>query len=90
MSLGPQFCSVTLDIDRAKFQSDPNAGFRRMTLVYNFHPIEDQRTEEEKYCILQNRYDPGRGGSKHLDVHHDYIQNKFEAWKAPKRIEDNM
>ena len=25
-----------------------------------------------------------------VDVHRDYIQNKFDAWKAPKRIEDNM
>ena len=52
LSLGPQFCPVQLDVDRAKIQSDLNAGFRRMRLAYHFHPSEDQRSEEEKRFYL--------------------------------------
>ena len=90
MSLGPQFCPIKKDVDRARIQSDLNAGFRRMRLAYHFHPSEDKRTEEEKRFYLKKSYDPGRGNNKYLDVHQDFVQQKFDDWKAPLRIKDNM
>ena len=48
LELGPKFCPVEPDINRAKFQKDLNAGFRRMKLKEHFFPDEDIRTEEQK------------------------------------------
>ena len=90
LSLGPQFCPIKKDVDRARIQYDLNAGFRRMRLAYHFHPSEDKRTEEEKRFYLKKSYDPGRGNNKYLDVHQDFVQQKFDDWKAPLRIKDNM
>lgn len=48
LELGPKFCPVEHDINRARFQKDLNAGFRRMKLKEHFYPEDDTRTEEQK------------------------------------------
>ena len=92
LSLGPHFCPTKKDVDtdRASIQSDLNAGFRRMRLAHHFHPSDDQRTEEEKRFYLKKNYDPPRGVIKYLDVHQDFIQQRFDDWKQPCRIADNL
>ena len=59
--MGPKFCPMKKDVDRARLQSDLNAGFRRMRLNYHFHPSVDKRTEEEKLFYITKKFDPGRG-----------------------------
>ena len=45
LELGPKFCPIEHDLNRARFQRDLNAGFRRMRLKAHFYPDDDSRTE---------------------------------------------
>ena len=46
LELGPKFCPVEHNINRAQLQKDLNAGFRSKKLREHFFPEEDSRTEE--------------------------------------------
>ena len=53
LELGPKFCPVERDLDRAKLQKDLKEGFRRMKIKEYFYPDEDSRNEEEKRFYLK-------------------------------------
>ena len=92
LELGKKFCPVEKDIDRARFQKDLNDGFRRMEIADYFHPDEDTRTDEEKRFYTPNPgwRPPGWGVSKSLSKHNQIVQHKFDQWKQPVRIKDNL
>ena len=90
LELGPKFCPVDFDLDRARLQNDLNKGFRRMRIKEFFFPDEDSRSEEEKrFYIKKSDWESPRT-NKTLDVHNMIIQNKFDQWKQPLRIKDNL
>ena len=61
-----------------------------MRLAHHFHPSDDKRNEEEKRFYLKKHFNPGRGADKYIDVHEDFIQHKFDSWKCPIRVVDNL
>ena len=91
LELGPKFCPVEHDIDRARFQKDLNQGFRKMKLMDQFHPDEDNRSEEEiRFYVRKSDYEPVQNVNKHLLVHNNMIQMKFDNWKQPVRVTSNI
>ena len=92
LELGPKFCLVEHDIDRARFQKDLNEGFRRMKLEDHFYPDEDSRSEEEKrFYLKQSVWEPNvQNVNKSLTVHNNIIQHKFDQWKQPIRVASNV
>ena len=90
LELGPKFCPVEHDINRARLQKDLNAGFRSMQLREHFYPEEDSRTEEEKrFYVKRDEWVPPNTSAA-LKTHHMVIQNKFDLWKQPTRVASNM
>ena len=62
MEMGPKFCPVESDIDRARFQKDLNMVFRRMKIKDYFYPDEDSRSEEEnRFYVKKDDWEPGVG-----------------------------
>ena len=90
LELGPKFCPVEHDINRARFQKDLNAGFRRMKLKEHFHPDEDTRTEEQKRFYVKNEEWEPPYPSASLKAHNMVIQHKFDLWKQPTRVARNL
>ena len=92
LELGQNFCPVVKDIDRSKFQKDLKAGFRRMKICDFFHPDEDVRTEEEKrfYTPSPDWEPPAWRVNKSPLKHNQIIQHKFDQWKQPVRVKDNL
>ncbi len=92
LSLGPKFCPIEKDIDRARFQKDLNAGFRRMKLRQHFEPEEDSRSEEEKrFYLNKSEWEPPRAGvNPALLTHNMVVQQKWDEWKQITRVADNM
>ena len=78
------------DINRARFQKDFNAGFRRMRLREHFYPDEDQRSEEQKrFYIKIEEWEPPNPSAA-MRTHNMLIQNKFDLWKQPTRVAKNL
>ena len=78
------------DVDRARFQKDINEGFRRMKIKDFFYPDSDSRSVEEKrFYVKKDDWEPSKV-NRALDVHNMVIQNKFDHWKQPNRIKDNL
>ena len=89
--LGPKFCLVETDIDRARFQKDLNAGFRRMKLADIFHKDGDSRSEEEKRFYVKSSWEPPQWKvNKSLIIHNQVVQDKFDHWKQPTRVASNV
>ena len=90
--LGPKFCIVDHDIDRARYQKDLNEGFRRMKIADHFYPDDDNRSEEEKrFYVKHSDWEPNvQNVNKSLLVHNNIIQHKFDRWKQPVRVASNM
>ena len=90
LELGPKFCPVERDLDRAKLQKDLNEGYRRMKIKEYLYPGEDSRSEEEKRFYIKNScWEPPRV-NKTLEVHNMIIQKEFDVWKQPVRVKDNL
>ena len=90
LELGPKFCPVEHDINRARFQKDLNAGFRRMKLREHFHPDEDTRSEEQKrFYVKSEDWEPSNPSSS-LKAHNMVIQHRFDLWKQPTRVAKNL
>ena len=92
LELGPKFCPVENDLDRARLQKDLKEGFRRMKIKEFFHPEVDSRIEEEKrFYVKKTDWEPPTARvNKTLLVHNMIIQNKFDEWKQPIRVKDNL
>ena len=92
MEMGPKFCPVEPDIDRARFQKDLNQGYRRMKIKDYFYPDVDSRSEEEKRFYVKNKdwEPPSVKVNKAISVHSMAIQNKFDQWKQSDRVKDNL
>ena len=90
LELGPKFCPVEHDLNRARFQKDLNAGFRRMKLREHFYPEEDTRTEEQKrFYTKSEEWEPPNPSSS-LKAHNLVIQHRFDSWKQPTRVARNL
>ena len=90
LELGPKFCPIEHDINRARFQKDLNAGFRRMKLKAHFYPEEDSRTEEERrFYVKSDDWEPPVPNSV-VKTHNMLIQNKFDLWKQTTRVARNL
>ena len=80
LELGPKFCLVEHDIDRARYQKDLNEGFRRMKLEDPFYPDEDVRSEEENRFYIKSGWEPNvQNVNRNLTVHNNIIQHKLET-----------
>ena len=92
LELGPKFCPVEIDLDRSRLQKEINEGFRRMKIKDFFHPDEDSRTDEQKRFYVKNTdWDPPAARvNKSLDVFNMIVQNKFDNWKQPVGVKDNL
>ena len=90
LDLGPKFCPVEHDINRARFLKDLNASFRRMKLREYFHPEEDSRTDEQKRFYLKSEEWEPPNPSASLKAHNMVIQHKFDLWKQPTRVAGNL
>ena len=56
-----------------------------------FYPDEDRRTEEEfRFYIKKSDYELGQNVNRHLIVHNNMIQRRFDTWKQPTRVASNM
>ena len=62
-----------------------------MKLLDQFHPDEDNRSEEEiRFYVKKSDYEPVQNVNKHLLVHNNMIQMKFDNWKQPVRVTSNI
>ena len=89
LELGPKFCPVEHDINRARYQKDLNEGFRRMKLKAKFYPDEDFRTEEEKRFYVKSDWEPPNPNHA-VRTYEMLIQSKFDVWKQPTRVARNL
>ena len=89
LELGPKFCPVEHDINRARYQKDLNEGFRRMKLKAKFFPDMDTRTEEEKRFYVKSSWEPPNPNHA-VKTFEMLIQNNFDIWKQPTRIARNL
>ena len=90
LELGPKFCPVEHDINRARLQKDFNSGFRRMKLREHFHPENDSRSEEEKRFYVKSEDWEPPNPSAAMQTHNMVVQNKFDLWKQPTRVARNL
>ena len=90
LSLGPKFCKVPLDIDRAQLERDFNTWERRLRLMEFFEGKEDSRTDEEKRFYLKKNWTPQAGRCPPLDMFIYKIRQNFDSWIPPVRIKSNM
>ena len=89
LELGPKFCPVEHDINRARYQKDLNEGFRRMKLKAKFYPGEDSRSEEEKRFYVKSDWEPPSPNYA-VRTFEMLLQNEFDVWKQPTRVARNL
>ena len=62
-----------------------------MKLAEIFHQDGDSRSEEEKRFYLKSNWEPPPWKvNRSLLVHNQVIQNKFDHWKQPTRVNSNV
>ena len=86
---GQKFCPVELDPPIVRMQNEFNRFFRMLRIRWNFDGQEDQRTEMEKEFYEPSSWEPPKA-CKEIETLIQIVQEKFDKWKPPRHIRDNL
>ena len=89
LSRGQKFCPVELDPPVIRMQRELDRWFRLIRINWVFRDQPDKRSELEKKFYEKSTWTPPPA-SKELEQFISYMQQKFDSWKPPRFIEDNL
>ena len=82
-------CPVELDPPFIRMQKELNDFYRLLRIKWHFRNQEDQRSNLERKFYLKSNWMPPRACKEWEDLI-SQIQTKFDQWKPPKFIKDNL
>ena len=89
--MGPKACPVELDINSARLDGEIHSFFRRLRLTEHFKDKEDLRSiEEKRFYTKKLDFLPEPGKSAPLDMFIFEFLQKWNSWKPPRRIKDDL
>jgi hypothetical protein len=86
---GQKFCPVELDPPVVRMQEELNRFFRILRIKWHFYGKEDERSEIEKKFYLKSNWEPPKACVE-LEKFIRSLQDRFDSWKPPQRIRDNL
>ena len=86
---GKKFCPVEKDPPIIRMQRELNAFFRHLRIQWQFHGKEDGRSEMEKKFYLKSNWKPPKAGVE-VENFIQRMQEKFNKWKPPRFVKDNL
>ena len=89
LSRGQKFCPVELDPPVIRMQRELDRWFRLIRINWAFRDQPDKRTELEKKFYEKSTWEPPPA-SKELEQFISYMQQKFDSWKPPRFVKDNL
>ena len=88
-SRGKNFCSVELNPPYIRMQKELDYFFRILRIKWHFLDQEDSRSDLEKMFYLKSGWMPPKACGE-LENLITQIQLKFDKWKPPRYIKDNL
>ena len=89
LSKGQKFCPVELDPPIVRMQKELDRFYRMIRINWAFQGKPDQRSELEKKFYENSNWNPPPA-SKELEQFIAFLQQKFDSWKPPRFIKDNI
>ena len=89
LSRGQKFCPVELDPPILRMQGELDRFFRMLRIKWIFDEKPDKRTELEKVFYQKSSWEPPKACKEVEDLIKS-LQNKFDKWKPPRFIKDNI
>ena len=89
LSKGQKFSLVELDPPLIRMQKELNRFFRMIRIKWTFRDKIDERSEIERKFYEKSNWEPP-AASKELENFIKNIQTKFDSWKPPRFIKDNV
>ena len=86
---GKNFCPVELDPPFIRMQKELNDFYRLLRIKWHFRNETDQRSNLERKFYLKSNWMPP-SACKEWENLISQIQAKFDQWKPPKFIKDNL
>ena len=89
LSKGKKFCPVELDPPIIRMQKELKAFYRNLRIKWHFRNAHDERTELEKKFYERSDWEPPKASAE-IERFIENFQHKFDTWKVPFRIPDNL
>ena len=88
-SKGKQFAPVELDPPIVRMQKELNRFYRILRINWLFNEQPDTRTELERKFYQKSNWEPPKASVEVENFITD-LQHKFDTWKPPRWIKDNL